>query len=301
MASVPLSAGKTSNGGEGARTAGMYPVDSSSASCQKCVKVLRELIAGLQDTKNSSTSITQAKQREPYPLTLLKAIAGNVDGGQNLRVEMVSDGVKLHVPVETTLPNQLQSWKQWFQPSQETVNVTRAFGVPGRPLALSVNNPSPITTLQEGLRDPLSIELKCRLCASTGPEGGARAFLMGPNPLSVVVCHNRVDSDRAEIEEILTHELTHLYDVQTLRLDLQECENLAYSEVRAAKAAECRSSWHPHLQSYCVKQKAISATNNLFPKEGRACIKKVFEHAFRDNRPFDHRDIKDDKSSSPNR
>lgn len=218
---------------------------------------------------------------EPPPLTLLKAIAGDVGQHEKIKVEMVDDGVKLHVPVETTSAMSLQSWRQWFQPIENSVDGTRIRSVLRRPLALSVTDDA-----SGKQRDPLAIELKCRPCATTGPEAGARAFLMGPNPLSVIICHNRVNSDKAEIEEILTHELVHLYDVHTLRLDLQECENLAYSEVRAAKAAECRSSWHPHLQSYCVKQKAICATNNLFPAEGRACIQKVFDHAFRDNRPF---------------
>lgn len=108
---------------------------------------------------------------------------------------------------------------------------------------------------------------------------------MGPTPLSVVVCHNRVRSHPDELSEILTHELVHLYDVQSSMLDLQQCENLAYSEIRAAKAAECSNSWK-QLQSYCVKQKAICATNNLFPSEGRKCVQKVFSKAFADNQPF---------------
>ena len=88
-----------------------------------------------------------------------------------------------------------------------------------------------------------------------------------------------------ELSEILTHELVHLYDVQSSGLDLQQCENLAYSEIRAAKAAECRNSWK-QLQPFCVKQKAICATNNLFPSEGRKCVQKVFEKAFSDAQPF---------------
>ena len=256
--------------------------DSASTSCAKCVTVLRELIAGLQDMKISPTGTKQV-DKEPPPLTLLKAIAGGASDGEKLIVEMIDDGIKLHVPVETTSPMRLQSWRQWFQSKESDIDGPSILGVLRRPLALSVDDHASKARLQ----DPLTIELKCRKCGNSGPEAGARAFLMGPNPLSVILCHNRVNSDRAEVEEILTHELIHLYDVQTLRLDLRECETLAYSEVRAAKAAECRSSWHPHLQSYCVKQKAICATNNLFPSEGRACIQKVFEHAFRDNRPFE--------------
>lgn len=257
--------------------------DSTSPSCQKCVKVLRDLIAGLQEDKHPTTS---ARRHEPAPLTLLKAIAG-MNNREKLRVEMVDDGVKLHVPVETTLPDKLLDWTRWLQPKPtegvETSGDTSALDDFRLPLALSVQENS---AHRQQLVDPLTIELKCRKCASTGPEAGARAFLMGPQPLSVIVCHNRVQSERGELEEILTHELVHLFDVQTLQLDLQRCENLAYSEVRAAKAAECRDSWHPHLQSYCVRQKAICATNNLFPIEGRSCIQKVFEHAFADNRPF---------------
>lgn len=268
-------------------------------------------------------------KREPSPLTLLKAIGGAQDTSKTstetatasdeppkqLRVELVDDGVKLHLPVETTLPDVLQSFAQFLQGKQSPIlDATKSStnshaaaaasssstdanssleGGHHLPLAFSVNKSGEedqtaafLATTEVTMENPLTVELKCRKCASTGPEAGARAFLMGPQPLSVVVCHNRVQSEQAEIEEILTHELVHLYDVQTLRLDLQDCENLAYSEVRAAKAAECKDSWHPHLQSYCVKQKAICATNNLFPIEGRKCIQKVFDRAFGDNRPF---------------
>lgn len=209
------------------------------------------------------------------------------------------------IPVETTLPNLLRRWTKLPQPLPEEESekadggmlqpIYRAMATsanedtsggkdgPGRPRLASRDSRSSSAT---PVSDPLTIELKCRKCASSGPEGGARAFLMGPQPLSVVLCHNRIASNRQEVEEILTHELVHLFDVQTLQLDLQDCENLAYSEVRAAKAAECRDSWS-QLQPYCVKQKAISATNNLYPKGGRACVNRVFQTAFADNRPFD--------------
>ena len=105
-------------------------------------------------------------------------------------------------------------------------------------------------------------------------------------PLSIVLCQNRISSNKHEIDEILTHEFTHFYDVQTLRLDLQDCRNLAYSEVRAARHAECASSFRM-LQPYCTKQKAIAATKNLFPApQARKCIQAVFDQAFADVRPF---------------
>eukprot|EP00529_Nitzschia_sp_RCC80_P026480 CAMPEP_0113523740 /NCGR_PEP_ID=MMETSP0014_2-20120614/45858_1 /TAXON_ID=2857 /ORGANISM="Nitzschia sp." /LENGTH=352 /DNA_ID=CAMNT_0000421833 /DNA_START=118 /DNA_END=1173 /DNA_ORIENTATION=+ /assembly_acc=CAM_ASM_000159 len=340
--------------------------NGASASCTKCVKVLRELISGLQDDNNqnhseqpqhqqrrrkngttggsvagppllsalfsSTSSSNTTNDEEPPPLTLLKAIAepptmmqkqdGRSGSSQSqpspppkLEVEEVEDGVRLTIPVEATLPHLLRRWTKIVpllnqssdkQTTTGTGNeededdilksphylASNALATSAKPASDSSSSSSTTTSIP----DPLTIELKCRKCASTGPEGGARAFLMGPQPLSVVLCHNRIDSEPEEINEILTHELTHLYDVQTLQLDLQECENLAYSEVRAAKSAECRnwsSSWKP----YCAKQKAMNATHNLYPKEARSCVNKVFETAFNDNRPF-HQQRDGEQSSS---
>jgi Peptidase M76 family len=283
-----------------------------SSSCNKCVKVLRDLISGLQEHNNgnerhptTNSNTNHSDSSESPPLTLLKAIAASEPSSasqKTLQVEEIEGGVRLTIPVETTLPNLLRRWTKLPQPILHDQQGEQEDGLlrplyhamatsaddalkegPGNKNAFlkrSPNNPD-----DKPLADPLTIELKCRKCASSGPEGGARAFLMGPQPLSVVLCHNRIASNKSEVEEILTHELVHLFDVQTLQLDLQDCESLAYSEVRAAKAAECRDSWK-QLQPYCVKQKAISATNNLFPKEGRACIQRVFDAAFADNRPF---------------
>jgi Peptidase M76 family len=138
--------------------------------------------------------------------------------------------------------------------------------------------------------------------------------------------------------EILSHELSHVYDVRKLLLDLRDCENLAYSEVRAARIAECRHSgnsnsgggggggqhigggggaasagigfgglrsWYlpsyyssssnssnsnhtsgMHQQRSCVRQKAVTATLNLFPGQARACLNAVFDAAMADHRPI---------------
>lgn len=178
------------------------------------------------------------------------------------------------------------------------------------------------------------IQFSCKPCSDTGPEGGARAFVMvctvqrgiseiiaetfayliyfylshlvllfrrvatfiqGPQPLSIVVCTNRLAKDererRKEMHEILTHELVHVYDVRHLQLDLRDCENLAYSEVRAARQAECASAsdswWSLQTQRSCVRHKALTATNNLFPgRQGYSCMQRVFDTAFQDTRPI---------------
>ena len=109
---------------------------------------------------------------------------------------------------------------------------------------------------------------------------------MGPNPLSVVLCSNRLLLNTPdEMEQVLVHELVHVFDVLKLRLDLRECDNLAYSEVRAAREAECRHAWFSTHS--CIQNKATVATNNLFPgPKGRACVSNVFDKAVRDRRPF---------------
>lgn len=133
--------------------------------------------------------------------------------------------------------------------------------------------------------EPLRIE--CRPCANSGPESGARAFVMGPTPLSIVLCSNRLSFETSEeMEQVLVHELMHVYDVRVNQLDLRACENLAYSEVRAAREAECAQAWL--AGRYCIKFKALSATSNLFPPDqARACIERVMKHAMQDSAPFE--------------
>ena len=131
----------------------------------------------------------------------------------------------------------------------------------------------------------ISVSIACQQCSNTGPEGGARAYVRGPNPLSIVLCSNRLHNP-AEVQEVLVHELIHVYDMRR-GLDFHDCHQLAYSEVRAARDAECRSSLNRFTLSYCVKERAGHATNNMFPhQEGRNCVGRVLEAALADRSPF---------------
>ena len=247
-----------------------------------------------------------------------------------LQIEETNDGVKLTIPVETTAPNMMKEWKHLEQMNDNNnsnsnnrleTTATATKTKHNMALATSVrtdddddddntsNNTS--NNNKKRIQNPLTIELKCRKCETTGPEAGARAFLMGPEPLSIILCHNRIHSNIDEIQEILTHELIHLYDVQTLQLDLSDCETVAYSEVRAAREAECTdldailqsstsststsknfvqeltSTLEQHVyKPYCVRSIALGATRNMFPSEGTRCLNKVWETAYHDHRPF---------------
>jgi Peptidase M76 family len=287
----------------------------------------------------------------------------------SLHWEPTPDGVAIAIP-SSSPDSVLRRWTQLHPP----------------PLPLASPTPS-LSSSQQGTEWEW-LHVSCRDCVSEGPEGGARAFVMGPYPLSVVVCTNRLstalppdpkpqqlkhqqpqrqvlsssssspsvtmdeslafyDGDgkehatsswsvpsvfplfassspssssppipaalQAEVSEILTHELMHVYDVRTRLLDLRDCESLAYSEVRAAAAAECsstsasnstlsslffsrrnygsESAWFggaagPGQNTACIRRKALRATSNMFPSMASSCVSKVFPFALLDVQPF---------------
>ena len=183
--------------------------------------------------------------------------------------------------------------------------------------------PSSSSSAKGAENDDHWIQVTCRKCSDFGPEANARAFVMGPSPLSIVVCQNRIRpaaastlSSMQEMDEIVTHELIHIYDVRWLKLNLLQCADLAYSEIRAARAAEC-ASYHPSRNSHaslaatspaaqkqpppqpfadCVRTRATTATQNLFHRQAPRCIQQVFAQAMADDRP--HAASNEDKSSS---
>lgn len=110
--------------------------------------------------------------------------------------------------------------------------------------------------------------------------------MKGPLPLSIILCSNRL-STQNEISQVLIHELIHVYDVFIRNMDLKQCNSLAYSEIRAAREAECASSLTNFTKNICVRDKAGVATKNMFPEEGRKCVCDVFDLAVGDMSPLD--------------
>jgi len=143
--------------------------------------------------------------------------------------------------------------------------------------------------------DYITLKIQCQTCGSSGPEGSARAYVRGPSPLSIILCSNRLSLlNTNEINQVLTHELIHVFDVHYRKWDLTNCYNLAKSEIRAAREAECDNSLtsFDFMKRFCVKDKAKVATTNMFPDIGLHCVNQVFDEAIGDNEPFF-------KSSSP--
>lgn len=150
-----------------------------------------------------------------------------------------------------------------------------------------INNDSVLSTSPNEEKPTLTtIAIECEQCGSeTRAEAGARAYVKGPDPLSIVLCSNRLSSQR-EVDEVLTHELIHIYDIKKKKMDLTDCKQLAYSEIRAAREAECSNSLTLNMQKICSKDKATVATKNMFPDEGRGCVCSVFDEALNDRMPF---------------
>lgn len=125
------------------------------------------------------------------------------------------------------------------------------------------------------------VPIQCKVCDSSGIEGTARAFISS-NPLTITLCANRLTEKT--YKDALVHEATHAYDFIHDKCDFATCEGLAYSEVRAARNAECATSWKFTKRS-CVRAHAISATSHIFPKQAKACVVKVLDAALVDNSP----------------
>ena len=97
------------------------------------------------------------------------------------------------------------------------------------------------------------------------------------------------------------HELTHAYDYATARLNLADCSELACSEVRANRNAECRydpamlcgvlgpdsfaCKW---LEKKCTWRTATRATASIFPDHADGCVAEAFRRGcFEDESPFE--------------
>ena len=242
----------------------------ATSSCQQCAKMLKHVLA----------------QESSRPMTILEAIGGNRSQG-----EEEATAVQMRIPIATATTS--RHWNQLRRPSASsklrTDRLLASSSSATAALATSARDTGPNVNDDTAFE---SLKIECRPCSSTGPESGARAFVMGPYPLSIVLCSNRLSyHDSTEMEQVLVHELVHVYDVRVHRLDLRSCENLAYSEVRAARDAECKDAWL--AGRYCVPNKAYMATSNLFPpEEAKACMARVFDDAMADTEPLQKKNSK---------
>lgn len=270
-----------------------------SGECEKCMKNLTAALKAVgsktqtlfssmgvnvtdstfQNDRNSVTiQLRQPISSHSIDETFKQTNTRGFGGVTQISTETVLETDTMFTKLKRTFTKQFQS--------------TSTRDINQKPFATSASESSIV-----GSNPPLSLEITCQTCGNSGPEGGARAFVKGPDPLSIVLCSNRLFS-KDDIEQVLVHELIHVFDVHIRKWDLTNCYTLAKSEIRAAREAECANSSMSFTKRYCSKEKARVATKNMFPDEGLQCVAAVFEEAIDDYAPFDrHEEAKDEHNS----
>ena len=127
------------------------------------------------------------------------------------------------------------------------------------------------------------------------PCDGNQSSLLGGYDLEhnqVVICQNKCKNPK-QVEEILSHELVHLYDFCTAKLDFSNVEHLACTEIRASSLVSCSSEFKNFFQHWshaeCVKSKAsksVSVIKNLNSNDSREAVSRVFEKCYADLEPL---------------
>ena len=104
---------------------------------------------------------------------------------------------------------------------------------------------------------------------------------------TINICADRIALKSSEVKSLLDHELVHAYDYSLQRCDFTTIKGLAYSEVRAAKVAEC-GGWflHDYFRISCIKDHAIRSTEKIFPVGAKDAVDDVFDSAMRDMEPY---------------
>ena len=104
-----------------------------------------------------------------------------------------------------------------------------------------------------------------------------------------MICENNTKTPK-KVEEILAHELVHLYDYCTKKIDFSNMDHLACTEIRAASLISC-SDFNFRFWSHadCVKSKAkdsIRFIKQTDSKESYEAVLKVFDKCYNDLEPL---------------
>ncbi|XP_041348274.1 mitochondrial inner membrane protease ATP23 homolog [Gigantopelta aegis] len=120
-----------------------------------------------------------------------------------------------------------------------------------------------------------------------------------PTTSQIVVCQNTA-TKRSILCSVLAHELIHAFDLCRAKLDFENLEHLACTEIRASNFTHCSylaavsagdaSPFHikqRHVE--CVKNKALLSVlmvRNISREEGMEIVNRVFDKCYRDLEPF---------------
>ena len=108
----------------------------------------------------------------------------------------------------------------------------------------------------------------------------------------VVICANQCRTEE-KVEQILSHELVHMYDFCTAQIDFANVDHLACTEVRAANLAHCRflggEGGFLASRESCVRERAaksVSVIKGLSHDLAMKAVDKVFDKCYRDQEPI---------------
>ncbi|KAI8903743.1 peptidase M76 [Gorgonomyces haynaldii] len=111
----------------------------------------------------------------------------------------------------------------------------------------------------------------------------------------IVLCENQIMS-RQHLEDTLAHELVHSYDHCTVKMDWNNIDHLACSEIRAQTlSGECKLSREfyrgkiglaKHFQQ-CVKRRSVLGVKQVFEDGAEEAVNRVWSRCFPDTSPFD--------------
>mmetsp|Transcript_1049 Transcript_1049/g.2210 ORF Transcript_1049/g.2210 Transcript_1049/m.2210 type:complete len:174 (-) Transcript_1049:24-545(-) len=130
--------------------------------------------------------------------------------------------------------------------------------------------------------EKVKFNISCIDCSKRGIK--ARGFLER-DPMAVKLCADRIQLK--DVKVLVDHEIVHAYDYSLGRCDFSTGKGLAYSEVRAAREAEC-SGWflHDYFRVSCIKDQATRSTEKIFSSGAEGFVNEVFDSAMRDLEPY---------------
>jgi inner membrane protease ATP23 len=92
----------------------------------------------------------------------------------------------------------------------------------------------------------------------------------------VVICSNRC-RDEDKVAEILFHELVHMYDFCTAKIDFSNLSHLACTEIRAANLGHCKTPTESPFgnRENCVKDRAAASVRAMTSVDAAVAMKAV--------------------------
>jgi len=119
-----------------------------------------------------------------------------------------------------------------------------------------------------------------------------------PDKKQIVMCENNI-ANQSIMNQVMTHELIHAFDVCRVRYEKDNLRHLACTEIRAANlSGDCffsrevsrlKLGFKAHHQK-CVKERAVKSmlcVRDISEEQAKNIVDSVFEPCFKDTEPFE--------------